>query len=284
MDPLLTSLLDLLGELGPEGPPITIGGGFGLFLKRRHLIATGKQTLFEQLPEVRSTKDLDLFIHAEVLADINRVREVREAIRRLGCAPVKKAEFLKWSRPILVGEVEQEVKIDMHVGPLGEFRSYLHIKEFRARPKQKIDFHAHITEEAVSIEGEPLAVKVVGQRSDGTPCEALVHVPRAFPYLMMKLHAFEDRREDPAQDLGGLHALDLYTIVGLMTEAEYTGAIRLGQEHADNPHVRNARRIVAQRFADRTCLGLLRFQESDYFRPTFQVDEFIAVLKEVFLS
>lgn len=34
LDPLLGSLLDLLHELGDGLPPLTIGGGFGLYLKR----------------------------------------------------------------------------------------------------------------------------------------------------------------------------------------------------------------------------------------------------------
>jgi hypothetical protein len=37
MEELMTSLLDLHHELGRRGIPILVGGGFGLYLKRRHL-------------------------------------------------------------------------------------------------------------------------------------------------------------------------------------------------------------------------------------------------------
>lgn len=37
LDPLFGSLLDLLFELRDVPPPLTIGGGFGLHLKRRRL-------------------------------------------------------------------------------------------------------------------------------------------------------------------------------------------------------------------------------------------------------
>jgi hypothetical protein len=60
VDPLLASLLDLLYELEGRGIPLMIGGGFGLFLKRRHLAATGERTLLGQLPQPRATNDLDL--------------------------------------------------------------------------------------------------------------------------------------------------------------------------------------------------------------------------------
>jgi hypothetical protein len=39
VDPLLNSLLDLLRELDSQGIPLTVGGGFGLYLKRDDFIA-----------------------------------------------------------------------------------------------------------------------------------------------------------------------------------------------------------------------------------------------------
>src|SRR3954453_14572349 len=117
MDTLITSLLDLLAELEATRVPLIVGGGFGLYLKRRHIDRTGERTLLSELPEPRSTNDLDLFLRAEVLADVGRTRRVAEAIRRLGYTPVEEAKFLQWHRPVQVGEVEQEVKIDILVGP-----------------------------------------------------------------------------------------------------------------------------------------------------------------------
>jgi hypothetical protein len=71
MGPLFSSLLDLLRELDSSGIPLTIGGGFGLYLKRLHLERTGERTLFSILPAIRSTKDIDLFLRAEVLYDLS---------------------------------------------------------------------------------------------------------------------------------------------------------------------------------------------------------------------
>src|SRR5262245_58579730 len=98
-----------------------IGGGYGLFLKRGHLAATSVRPLLESRPETRATNDLDMFLRAELLSDLARTREVREAILRLGYTPVEEAKFLQWKREILVAGVSQEVKIDVLVGPLGRF-------------------------------------------------------------------------------------------------------------------------------------------------------------------
>jgi hypothetical protein len=181
---LIASLLDLLYELEGRGIALTVGGGFGLFLKRQHLAATRERTLFALLPEPRATNDLDLFLRAEILADLHRTREVAEAIRRLGYTVIGEAKYLQWKREVLVAGVAQQVKIDVLVGPLGELQKKLHIKRPRVRPRGSIQFHAHAVEEALHIEDEPTSVTVTGNRSTGEPYCGAVLVPQAFPYLM----------------------------------------------------------------------------------------------------
>jgi hypothetical protein len=283
VDQLTTNLLDLLFELERSRIPIMIGGGYGLFLKRRHLIATGARTLLESLPAERATNDLDMFLRAELLSDLGRTQEVREAILRLGYKPVEDAKFLQWKREILVAGAPQEVKIDVLVGPLGEFRSKLKVsKPPRVRPKGDIQFHAHMVEEAISLEDQPITVEVTGVRSTGEPHRGTVEVPESFPYLMMKLHAFADRKADDKMDLGRHHALDVYTIVGIMTEPEYERATRMSAERVGDPHVERARAIVSEDFSTQTGAGMLRLREHKHFRPDFQLDQFRQVLREVF--
>jgi hypothetical protein len=62
VDPLLISLLELLKEAEPAGWPLTVGGGLGLFLKRNEYERRGERTLFDRLPEVRATNDIDVFL------------------------------------------------------------------------------------------------------------------------------------------------------------------------------------------------------------------------------
>jgi hypothetical protein len=269
MDQLTASLLDLLHELHGRDIPITVGGGFGLYLKRRHLEAVGQRTLFDRLPEPRSTNDLDLFLHTEVLADLGRTRQVAEAITRLGYTVVDAARYLQWQREVVIAGVPQQVKIDVLVGPLGDVREKLNVSLPRVRPKGDIKFHAHAVEEAIRVEDEALAVTVTGTRSTGEPHTGSVFIPQAFPYLMMKLHAFEDRRLRGQQDKERQHALDLYAVVGMMTEPEYERARELGTVHAENEHVGRARAIVRDQFGNRTAGGVLRLREHPLAGRTF---------------
>jgi hypothetical protein len=284
MDPLMTSLLDLLHELEGRRIPIMVGGGFGLYLKRRHLEAAGRQALFDRLPEPRSTNDLDLFLRTEVLVNLERTREVAEAIRRLGYTVVDTARFFQWKREVVVAGVAQQVKIDILVGPLGDARARLSVSMPRVRPRGGIEFHAHAVEEAVRIEDAPLVVRVTGIRSTGEPHTGTVLTPQAFPYLMMKLHAFDDRRKKGQTDKERHHALDLYTIVGMMTEEEYERAKELGLAYASHEHVERSRTIVRDHFAGRTALGVLRLREHALYRAEFLLGDFLNVLGEIFPS
>jgi hypothetical protein len=151
------------------------------------------------------------------------------------------------------------------------------------RPKgESIQFHAHIVEEAIRLEENPVEVMVEGQRSNGEPYGARVQVPQAFPYLMMKLHAFNDRKDDENKDLGRHHAMDLYSITGMMTEAEYQRAAQLGEECAEAVYVSRAREIVANDFSSETALGILRLKEHGLYRQDFVTGRFVDVLKEIF--
>ncbi len=282
MDLLTAAFLDLLYELRDARDPIVLGGGFGLYLKRQHLERTGQQTLLDQLPDPRATNDLDIFIRTEVLVDHGRTERIHTAIVRLGYVPVPAAKFMQWVKEVLVNETPQSLKIDLLVGPLGTREADLDADDRRARPKRRIQLHARRTEEAVHIEDEPIAVTLSGKRSNGEPYAAPVYIPQAFPYLMMKLHAFDDQKDRANKDLGRHHALDLYGIVGMMTEEEYDRAKELGSAEAADERVRRGRAIVRDHFGSRTALGTLRLREHPLFRDVFQVDEFLDVLAEIF--
>jgi hypothetical protein len=283
MDPLRTCLLDLLYELRDQNVPLTVGGGFGLFLKRLHLVERRTRTLFAELPEPRATNDIDVFLRAELLTDHARTAALVAAIQRLGYVPVEEAKYFQWKRPINVGGVPQEVKLDALVGPLGQNRPKLQVNPPRVRPKGKsVGFHAHQTDEALFLEDAPIAVDLRGPRSSGEEYAATVYVPEVFPYLLMKLSAFADRKEDTNKDLGRHHALDAYTIVGMMTEAEYDRARTLAERSRSEPHFARVCEVVAADFPEPTAIGLLRLREHPLFRNDFRVGEFIGTLSELF--
>jgi hypothetical protein len=284
MDPLATSLLDLLYELRDRNIPLLIGGGFGLYLKRDHLMQRGERRLLDRLPVTRSTNDIDLFLMVEVLADLERAQIIAEALAKLDYSALENAKFFQWRRAISFSGVPQEIRLDLLVGPIDQFKDRLKVKEHRVRPKGEVQLHAYLTEEAVEIEAEPIRITLAGRRSNGDRYEGTVLVPRAFPYLMMKLHAFDDRKNDVRKDVGRHHALDLYTIVGLMTEPEYEEALKSGDVHRDSgdPHVAKARQIVIDSFSELSAPGMIRLREHPLYRNDFELPAFMEVLREIF--
>lgn len=283
MDLLNTSLLDLHYELRDQDVRLTVGGGFGLFLKRQHVTASGARTLFAELPEPRATNDIDVFFRTELLTDATRTQALVAAIQRLGYTPLDEAKYFQWKRTIDVGGVAQEVKLDALVGPLGDRRSKLQVHPPRVRPKGKsVGFHAHQTDEALFLEDAPIAIDIRGVRTGGEEYAGTVCVPEAFPYLLMKLSAFADRKRDVNKDLGRHHALDVYNIVGMMTEAEYDRAKRLADECRTDPHYVRVCQVVSAEFTARTAPGVLRLMEHRLFREDFRLEEFVATLSDVF--
>lgn len=288
LDPLLGSLLDLVHELRDALPPLTIGGGFGLHLKRRRLAQSGERTLIDPAlwPRVRSTNDLDVILRAEIVADRKRFDALADALDRLGYVAVPGAEYMQFVRMIGAGEQEREVKVDLLVGPFEPFRRLVRVTPPRVRPKagKRGRLHAYETPEAVGVEEEPLSILVQGQRSTGEECQAHVCLPQAFPYAMMKLFAFRDRKDDPdpRKDKGRHHALDLYAVVAMMTEPEYDFARQARIRHADNDKVREAGEIVRQDFAGPESIGVLRLREHVLFNAAMDLKTFLGVLQEIF--
>jgi hypothetical protein len=283
MDPLRVCLLDLLYELRDKDIPLTIGGGFGLFLKRQYLAARHERTLFGELPEPRATNDIDVFLRVDLLTDRASTAALVDAIVRLGYVPVEEARYFQWKRPVLVGGVTQEVKLDALVGPLGDRRTKLQVNPPRVRPKGKgLGFHAHQSDEALFLEDAPIRIELSGSRSTGEAYAGTAYVPEAFPYLLMKLSAFADRKADENKDLGRHHVLDAYTIVGMMTEAEYERARMLAGRSRSEPHFVRVCDVVASEFSGPTALGMLRLREHRLFRDDFRLDEFAATLAEIF--
>jgi len=87
-DPLTTHLLDFLFELERNGlkTPLTIAGGFGLFLKRRYLAERGERTLLD-MHRARATEDIDIFVRIDLLCDMQQSQSIVDTLHRLGYSP-----------------------------------------------------------------------------------------------------------------------------------------------------------------------------------------------------
>lgn len=281
LDVLKAALLDLARAVGNE-VPLIIGGGFGLYLRQEQIRRSGERTLLQQLPEPRATNDIDVFVRMEVLVSAERVRVLQQQIEQLGYIPVDGAEYFQWERTDTEG---RQSKIDLLCGPIGAFSSQLHTNSLpRVRPKapkNTLRFHARQTEEAIELDTRAVAIPIEGRCSDGTASTGMIHVPHPFTYMMMKLFAFDDRKDDDRKDVGRHHAMDLYRIVAMMTESEYENAVALGESYRSDQRVERAQRIVADHFDTATALGMLRLREHQLFREEFPLQDFRNVLEEI---
>jgi len=77
----------------------------------------------------------------------------------------------------------------------------------------------------------------------------------------MKLGALRDRINDANKDEGRHHALDLYRIIAMLTEAEDGVAQILAMRHSKDPVIAAAMRTVDELFAAPPGLGRIRLRE-----------------------
>ncbi len=270
-DRIRSTLLDLARALRDDDIPLIVGGGFGLYLKQENLQANDASTLL-RLPEPRSTNDIDLFLRVDVLAKLSAAQRIAHILEGMGFRALQQARYFQWLRELADGH---SVKLDLLVGPLGAFKNQLKIARPRARPRGDVRLHAHMTPEAIDIDSRSKQIEVTGICTDGERFSTPIYVPQAFTYLLMKLFAFDDRKDDYRRDVGRHHAMDLYRIVAMMTESELQEAIALASRHGSNRHVERARGIIKSQFAIPTAIGILRLREHPLFQKEFDVDTLI---------
>ncbi len=280
---LQTSLLDLTYEIKDSNIKPIIGGGFGIYLKTEHIRRLGVRTLLKEWPEPRSTNDLDLFLRAELLIKSANLKPLAKAIAALGYRFVPGAEKYQFVKAGPGGDSPGSVKLDILTGPQKLFRSTsVKVDARRVRPYPSVGIHAHPVDEAVSLEDGLLSVPLKGKLSSGDPWESEVFVPHPYTFLMMKLFAFKDRLNDPNKDFGRYHALDLYSILATTMEEEWRYALVLKAQYAAQPYVIEAGTLVSEYFSAPDRPGMIQLKESAYYRHTFQLDEFISALQELF--
>ena len=237
----------------------------------------------DEWPEARSTSDLDLFLRPELLIDSARLKPLAEALPRLGYSVVSGAEKYQFVRPGPAGDEQGSVKIDFLTGPRSRFAgTKVKVDRRRVRPRPSIELHAHPTDEAITLDVGLTALAVEGATSGGTSFRGEVYLPHPFTFALMKLFAYRDRNRDSDKDYGRYHALDLYSILAMMSEAEWQQALQLSQDHAHSVTLTDAGSIVREHFLSLTSEGMLRMRESQYYRHALQIDLFLSAIQRLF--
>lgn len=284
-DLLKSNLLDLLYELREADIRLIVGGGYGLYLKRQYLHSVDARSMLSFIPEARSTNDLDMLLTTDVIVDLPKAKAVLEAVQRLKFAAVKDRENFQFIKNVSAGQQSLEVKIDF-LTPLPDNPAALRvldIQDRRVRNKRSGGIHAFKTKEAIAVEDNPIPVVLVGLRTTGEEFSGQVYLPQAYSYLMMKLFAFRDW-EKVKQKPGNAskHALDVYSIIAMLTEEELTAAEELSQKYQRMPAVQEASGIVSEFFLEDTAMGIIRLREHPYFDRDVDVTDFMSILIDLF--
>lgn len=256
-DPLREQLRLLALELQKNQIKLILGGGYGLVLKTEYIRQTNVVTRFEEIPQARSTNDLDLFLSSEIITSAEKIEKIRDALEKLKFEPV--APFFQFLLPVTVEGLQQSVKIDLLAAPpeTDEQRKLVKINKPRIRPKKAKNIHGYLTEEALTIEENLLPINIAG--NDENPLE--IYLPQPFSYLVMKLFALRDRLEDEAKDFGAYHAFDIYRVIAMMTEKEWNEAVKLRENYRNAPKIIEAAEIATDLFLNVESIGVLRIQQ-----------------------
>ena len=100
----------------------------------------------------------------------------------------------------------------------------------------------------------------------------------------MKLFALRDQVAIQQKGFGSHHALDLYSIIAMMTESEWNQANEMANANAGSKIGREAHRIVFELFNSLTSQGLLVMRANPYCSDQLQLPEFIELIRELFQS
>lgn len=255
-DILRIELVTLAAALQARGVPLIVGGGYGLLLRQEFVEKSGVRTVRES-PVARSTTDLDLFLSVEVITDAVKMGALRDVLHGCGYSPVAGAEHYQFRKSLTYRGAQRTVKVDLLAPPPRDssLRALVKMDERRIRPRETRGIHAHNTPEAFSITEMPLLLEL------GSSPTVQVRLPHPYSFLLLKLFAYRDRRHDPAKELGVYHAFDLYRIIAMMDEDDYSAAEVLRDGLAGDEVVVEARRIVRELFAGADSPGALAILE-----------------------
>lgn len=264
-DPLVRHLIELAVKLDAENIPVILGGGMSLYLRQKLLSSRTPRYPFDVV--ARSTADLDLFLSSRLIADSGKIESLRRAIDRLGYRVLPKARNFQFAKKVALYGRERVIKIDLLAAPPhDEDMSLVSIHKPRIKPRGAAGIHAYLTDESEGIEFGKLAIDPGLLDPSLSLKNKILFIPSAFNFLILKLHAFEDRKNEEAGDFGRHHAWDIFATIVRMGEADWAAAKEHLDAHAARPYMKKAIEIRKTDFSIRTGLGILRLRENEAYR------------------
>lgn len=282
LDVLRNELCRLTIALKSYGIILYIGGGYGLLLRQKYVMEGGARTL-RHIPPERSTEDLDIYLTAEVIVDVVAMRAIRDTLRSLDYTGVEEALYYQFAKPVMYRGQTRTIKIDILAAlpTASDQLATLKVSKRRVRPRAVKKIHAHPSPEASIITDTATEIELSGCDTSVT-----IMLPHPFVYASLKLHVYRDRHDDEEKDFARHHAFDLYRVVAMMTENEWTEAIGLRDKYIGEETVADARSIVKEYFGSEYATGTLALREYAktvrYELSDETIQSFLADLVELF--
>lgn len=264
-DPLVSCLAELAAELDKENIQVVLGGGLSQYLRGKTNRAVSPRYPFS-VP-ARSTEDLDFFLSPRLIADAGQIEGLRGILHRLGYKVRPEARNFQFTKTVELYAQLREVKVDLLAAPpRPEDLSRVSVKRPRIKPRDTEGIHAYLTDESEGIELGKISVPPALLSASLRPGNAAVFLPSVFNFLVLKLHAFGDSKNDAKKDLGRHHAWDIFASVVGMGEPDWAAARAHLAAHAARPYLRKAAAIRAAEFSAFSGLGLLRLRENEIYK------------------
>ncbi len=276
-DYLTDELAILQQALDEAGVEFLLAGGMGLYLRDISLDLAGRSPRYPKRPISRTTSDLDVMLTVEVIVSAPQMEALKGVLRDMEYRSI--AKHYQFARKVAD---DIEVKVDLLAPKPVDERRQVKINGPRIRPHHVSGIHARVTEEAQGISKFPVSLEFRSGVS--------VNIPSAMNYVILKLHAFEDRKDSPDEksDNGRHHALDVFRVVTDMREEDWEAAIQHVQDDNDQDYLQRAANLQRLNFGTPTSPGILRLREHPSFQsdPEFStyVPQFIQDLSELFAA
>jgi hypothetical protein len=178
-------------EFQSIGGEVLVAGGYGLFLKQQWLLQQEAPTIVLPLNRwqdatPRVTKDLDLVIGLDLIADETRNGQLLEALQKNGFAVSEKAAGKRWQFVKELGK-DRRVIAELHTPNPSEENQQLKADKIRVKHKPSLGdegVHGRLNPEAVGGNIHPFSFSYD---------ETKILLPNAVTWTVMKLTAAQDR-------------------------------------------------------------------------------------------
>lgn len=190
-DPLWPHFESLWQELAQVGGRLLVAGGYGLFLKQRWLAGKAEPRIVVPLERwldasPRVTKDLDLVVGLDLIADEYANGRLREVLEKHGFRITDRREGQRWQFVKDLGE-KRRVVVELHAASPAPDENRLKADRIRVKHKPSLGVdgvHGRHNPEALGCEFSPFEFSIGGVG---------IVVPNPVTWTVMKLTAASDR-------------------------------------------------------------------------------------------